>query len=222
MPAASEPTILHVGQMTTRKHWERQEGESARWFLRFRNYLALGSKRSINAAYEQERKDKQVKASTKAGPEWYNAAKRYNWKIRADAYDQDQDEQKARLMQAIAAKCAYVSRPFRIAQLNSMTDTLARELEKGQDVQVFLNLTKQIQALMHDIQDEVRDWGVQIDASTDAAALDALNDKERRQSALQEERQEREMDATLAQAERLARSRGMSVEEWILSNAGAQ
>jgi phosphatidylserine/phosphatidylglycerophosphate/cardiolipin synthase-like enzyme len=205
MPAVFEPQSMHTDLMDAKKPWERQEGESARWFMRFRNYLSLGSKRSINGTFELERKNKQEKSRTNAGPEWYNAAKRYQWQDRAESWDRDQDGHKAIIMQAIAAKCSFVSRPFRIVQLNSLADTLMRETEKGQEVQVFLALTKQIQSLMHDIQDEIAAWGVPLDAATDAAALDAYREKGKRMNALQQEREEiadAEIDAMIAQLEK--------------------
>lgn len=127
--------------------------------MRFRNYLQPGTKRSINAAYELEHKaegkDKQRKTRTKTGPEWYQAAKRYRWEERAQAYDREQDEQRSQLMQQIALKCAFVSRPFRIVQLNAMAEGLMREVERGCETTMFLAIIRQIQALMHDITEEV-------------------------------------------------------------------
>ena len=61
-PAIYEPTLLHPEQIVAKKPWERQEGESAKWFFRFRNYLALGSNRSVNAVFDAENKKGQAKA----------------------------------------------------------------------------------------------------------------------------------------------------------------
>jgi hypothetical protein len=222
----AEASLVHPD---AKNLWERQDGESARWFMRFRNYLSLGSKRSINGTYELERKEKQLKASTKAGPEWYNAAKRYQWQLRADAWDREQEEQRAGLMRQIASRCAFVSRPFRLAQLNSAAETLTRELEKGHDPVVYLALTRQLQSLLHDIKSETDEWGLQIDASCDAAAFTAWEQKIKRMDGLQAERDEimeEEFDRSLVQLLQLDPSilpPGTSIEETItyLKETGA-
>jgi len=74
-PAIYEPQLLHPEQITTQKPWERAEGEPAKWFFRFRNYLALGPKRSVNAVFEAERQEKAGKSSNKAGTTWYSAVR---------------------------------------------------------------------------------------------------------------------------------------------------
>jgi len=187
-PAIYEPTLLHPEQIVAKKPWERQEGESAKWFFRFRNYLALGSNRSVNAVFDAENKKGQAKASYNPGKGWYNAAKRYQWQIRADAWDNEQDEQKAEQMRQIAMKCAFTSRPYRIAQLDSMADALARQIEKGLEISICLATIKQIQSLMQEIAKEIDAWGVHFDASCDAAALDALKQKYKRMAELEQER----------------------------------
>ena len=203
-PAIYEPTLLHPEQIVARKPWERQEGESAKWFFRFRNYLALGSNRSVHAVFEAENKKGQAKASYNPGKGWYNAAKRYQWQIRADAWDNEQDEQKAEQMRQIAMQCAFTSRPYRITQLNSMAETLSRQLEKGLEISIALATVKQIQMLMQEIAREIEAWGVRFDASCDAAALDALKQKEKRMNELEQERwdiMEEDMEHKLQQYE---------------------
>ncbi len=206
MPTTVEPIVLYPEQTTATKPWERQEGESAKWFFRFRNYLSLGPKRSVNAVFEAERQEKSGKSSNKAGTTWYNAAKRYHWQERAEAYDKEQDEQKAAILRQIAMKSPFVSKPYRLIQLNSMVDTLSRQLEQGHDPSTFLALTKQIQSLMHDIRDELDEWNIHPDASCDASALDALKQKQKRMQELAQERQdiaEEELEHMLAQYERM-------------------
>ncbi len=195
-PVIYEPALLHPEQ---KKPWERREGEPARWYWRFRSYLNLGSKRSINAASEVEREGK---SRTNAGPEWYKAAKRYQWQERADAYDREQSEQNAYLMRQIAMKCSFVSRPYRITQLNSIAETLARELEKGHDPVTFMAMIRQMQSLMQNIIEEVTAWDITLDASCDAAAFEALQQKDKRMSELAQEREmiaEEEADFKLQQ-----------------------
>jgi hypothetical protein len=201
--------VLHSEYRPETYPWERQEGESARWFFRFRNYLYLGPMRSVNAAAELERKSKKEKSRTNTGPEWYNAAKRYQWQERAEAYDKEQDEQKAALLREIAMKSPFISKPFRLVQLNSLVDTLSRQLEQGRDSVTFLALTKQIQSIMHDIRDELEEWYIHPDASCDAAAFDAYKQRQKRMQELEQERQdiaEEDMLRMLAKYERIGGS----------------
>ena len=170
--------------------WERLPNESPRWHMRFRRYLALGSKRNVNAVYELEQAEKAGKSRGKDGETWYNASKRYQWERRAEAWDAEQSNQKAAMLRQIAMRSPFVSRPFRITQLNSAADTLMREMEKGHEPAVFLAMIKQLRELMHDINDEVESWNVPITAECDAAALQALEQKSERQKELAQERQE--------------------------------
>lgn len=184
-----QPVIeVPSAELPAKEPWERQEGEPARWFMRFRIFLSLGSKRTVNAARDTEYKDKQKESRTKTGPEWYNAAKRWQWATRADAWDNTQRDTKAAMMRQIAKTCAFVSRPFRLTQLNSLADALVRHLERGQDPATFLAMTRQLQALMHQIILEVEAWDITIDASCDAFALDAYKEKRLRMQALKADR----------------------------------
>lgn len=199
-PAIYEPQLLYPEQFAAKKPWERADNEPARWFMRFSNYRLMGPKRSIHAVYEAEKQSKGSNSRGRAGETWYNAAKKYQWQARADAWDAEQDEKKAEQMREIAMACAFTSRPFRIAQLNSMADTLSRQLEQGHDPATFLALTKQIQSLMQDITKEIEAWGMHFDASCDAAALDVLKEKYKRMQDLEQERwdiMEEEMDRKL-------------------------
>ena len=183
--------------------WERLPNESAKWFFRFRNFLALGPKRSVRAVYDAEQQQKASKGRGNPGTTWYTAVKRYDWWRRAEAWDAEQSNQKAAMLRQIAMKCAFVSRPFRITQLNSAATTLMMELEKGHEPAVFLAMLKQLRELMHDINDEVESWNVPITAECDAAALAALEAKSERQKGLQAERdliEEEELDHAIEQA----------------------
>jgi hypothetical protein len=51
--------------MPQKKLWLRQGGESKMWYNRFRRYLGLGPKRSLQAAVEDERKEISALKSTK-------------------------------------------------------------------------------------------------------------------------------------------------------------
>lgn len=185
-----EPLIFApVDASLDKKPWERWENEPARWHMRFKRYLAMGYRRSINAVYETERAEKQGKASSKVSAGWYEAARRYQWEARAAAWDDAQSEEKAVLMRQIAARSPFVSRPYRIVQLNTLCEALTRAIDAGQDVAVFVTMVKQMRELMGDMKAELDEWNVPLDASCDAAALDALKQDNKRRRELNEERQ---------------------------------
>jgi hypothetical protein len=201
-PLIFEPPDGASARISAKKPWERREGEPARWFMRFRNYLSMGARRSVNAVFEAERQEKAGKRSNKAGESWYGAARRYEWEQRAEFWDREQDEEKATLMRQIAMRCVFASRPFRLTQLNATAETLMRQLEMGHDPPTYLALARQLQSLMSDIREEVQAWNITIDASCDAAALKALQQKEQRINALQQERDqiaEEELDRKLVE-----------------------
>lgn len=83
-----------------RKPWEQRidEGEHDLWYGRFWVYLRLGTKRSVHAVYAKEAKKKQVKPSTNIGPEWYEAAKTWEWLARARVYDEWQRKEEDRII----------------------------------------------------------------------------------------------------------------------------
>lgn len=177
-----------VPPVETQKPWERQQNEPARWFLRFRRYLASGHTRSVNAVYEAEQQEKAGKSRGKAGETWYHAAKLYRWEERAAAYDANVLEQKALGMRALAVQSPFLSSSYRLWQLNSLADGVARIIEQGQPPETFLPLCKQLQSLMHDIAAEVAACGLSFDATCDAAALDAVIAKLVRLKEIEEQR----------------------------------
>lgn len=67
--------------------WEQQEGEPNRWFQRFNAYRLAGPGRSLEAVYsaECEAKLSKVKRPSRL---WYEAAETWQWKARAQAWDQ--------------------------------------------------------------------------------------------------------------------------------------
>src|SRR5438105_3891107 len=122
--AKKEPVYLHSEhnmpsterERATPVPWERQKGEQARWYLRFRIYLALGPKRSLQAAVEAERQVEEAPNSPKNGEEegaqkkvsasptlklsvpgaWKQASRTWHWVERARAFDLYRQEQKAK------------------------------------------------------------------------------------------------------------------------------
>lgn len=69
--------------------WEKREGEG-RWYIRFLVYLRMGPSRSLLGAVNVARKGPK-KPSISAPGAWKDAAKRWEWKERAQAYDEEQE-----------------------------------------------------------------------------------------------------------------------------------
>src|SRR5438034_11658553 len=78
----------------TKQPRERLPNESAKWFFRFRTFLALGPKRSVRAVYDAEQQQKATKGRGNPGTTWYSVVKRYQWWERAEAWDAEQSNQK--------------------------------------------------------------------------------------------------------------------------------
>lgn len=83
-----------------RKPWEQRidEGEPDLWYGRFNVYLRLGTKRSVNAVFQKETKKSKEKTRTNTGPDWYEAAKQWNWGSRARDYDEYQRAEEDRII----------------------------------------------------------------------------------------------------------------------------
>jgi hypothetical protein len=68
-----------------RKPWEQLPGESNFWYGRFKLFSGLGPTRSVKQAYAKKSQAK----DTSNGPSrcWLEAANRWQWRTRADAWD---------------------------------------------------------------------------------------------------------------------------------------
>lgn len=69
---------------TEEEIWFQRPDEPNRWYDRFARYLAAGASRSIRGVYNAERGGNASKAVSAS---WSQAAQRYEWKRRAEAYD---------------------------------------------------------------------------------------------------------------------------------------
>jgi hypothetical protein len=95
MPDSGEPLV---------EPWFRQDGESTKWFIRFELYRQLGAGRSIWAAYREFRKrsgheEQEARESARkrasVPKSWKEAAQRFNWTQRAEAYDLSEAQEQA-------------------------------------------------------------------------------------------------------------------------------
>lgn len=73
------------------ERWLRLPGEPARWFARFEQYRLLGPRRTLEAAFAACKKSEGLAAGARRarpGTQWYDVAKRWDWKGRAEAWDE--------------------------------------------------------------------------------------------------------------------------------------
>jgi len=103
--------------------WAQQEGESNRWYQRFFAFCLMGTGRTIQGIFDQERARKGKTESVQASGSWRRAAKLYNWVERAEAYDKHLSDQKAAAIEArwqaeIMGKTEILGRLSRMGRAN--------------------------------------------------------------------------------------------------------
>lgn len=67
--------------------WDRQEGEPVNWFERFESYRKMGPQRTLLGCVNKER---QNRATSNIPGAWRDAAEKWRWKARAEAWDAEQ------------------------------------------------------------------------------------------------------------------------------------
>lgn len=73
--------------------WDRQEGESSRWYQRFCAYRLLGPGRSVLECVRQEKATKGNERQQFTPGSWSRASEAWQWKTRAEAWDRHVVEQ---------------------------------------------------------------------------------------------------------------------------------
>jgi hypothetical protein len=68
--------------------WERRPGEPNRWFARFECYRLAGPNRSLLGTVKAERAQRAAKSSTSVPQAWAKNAKQWQWRQRAEAWDE--------------------------------------------------------------------------------------------------------------------------------------
>jgi hypothetical protein len=68
--------------------WDRREGEPTKWYTRFEAYRLMGSNRSLLGTVNSEPgKEGQKRTSQNIPNSWRTAAEKWEWKVRAEAWD---------------------------------------------------------------------------------------------------------------------------------------
>ena len=76
--------------MSDKRAWLRQKGEPNLWFRRFERYRRMGPHRSLLGCLNKERVEKGQKRTDDVPGAWRTAAKGWDWKKRAEAWDDHQ------------------------------------------------------------------------------------------------------------------------------------
>jgi hypothetical protein len=70
--------------------WERQPGEPNRWYARFERYRLAGPSRSLLGIVNTERQERGGKRGSSVPQAWAKNAKAWQWRVRAEAWDEHQ------------------------------------------------------------------------------------------------------------------------------------
>jgi hypothetical protein len=180
---------------TDEKPWLRQKKEPAIWFWRFKRYLEMGSKRSLRAVVASEpsdgkatkgdknqtKKAEGVSLSSLSVPgAWSRAAKVWNWKARADAYDLAELGEQSRIIHKMASSLPFASKSYRLIQLNYLAMILRSLFEPGTPIttgnlNIYLAAMARYQSVMHDIEALVEGLDGITKEACDAAALESIS-----------------------------------------------
>ncbi len=156
-----------------KKLWQRREDEKPLWYNRFKRYLDLGPKRSIQAAFEQERGQVKALKSTKKQQKrhlaavaqvqvpgsWKAASVKYQWVERARAYDTSiVDTMTERWIEVYLAE-DYTLVMDRVTALRALFDTTLKNYNANNHLMTFEQVCAfiaRLQSLLRDIREEMK------------------------------------------------------------------
>lgn len=175
---------VETEKIAPRQPWFRHDGESVLWFNRFRRYMNLGPKRSLQAAVEQEQSQITALKSPKEPPKkegssrkkssvgqiavlppakpqvpgsWKAASRMWNWVERAKAYDASVIDQWAQRNIDHAFSELFSNTAGRLVALNALFETEQAMFNANCGKMTFeqFNATMaRMQSILRDIRDE--------------------------------------------------------------------
>jgi len=117
------------------------DGEPALWFDRFDRYRLLGPGRTVEAIWAEEKKGDARRSGQVIPGSWYDAAKRWRWKARAEAWDASQrpDRQKQRLaaLEDAQARHLQIARLQQAKALQALQALVPGELTPGEALKLM-------------------------------------------------------------------------------------
>ncbi len=115
-----------------RAPWDQQEGEPNRWYQRFNAFRLAGPGRTILSVANAEKAIRGQKESKYPPGSWRKATEKWQWRVRANAWDQHLTDQKAA---AIEAKWG--------VEIMQQTEILGRLSEQGRvNPEIFFTRTE--------------------------------------------------------------------------------
>ena len=126
--------------------WEQRDDEPDSWYSKFQFYLLMGVGRSMLGAYKKYITQKGSKKLINFVPDgWDAAARRYDWKARAVAYDKSGEAQARKAYEA--RRLAILSTGFALEHERvALLDDLAAQLDAYRQIEdrLWITETKQI------------------------------------------------------------------------------
>lgn len=108
--------------------WEQQPGEPTLWFARLERFRLAGPGRSLLKLYNEERERKGQKRADSPPTAWRDAAKTWNWRERADAWDAVELAKERERRETELAKEREQAREHRRTLLKAMGSRVAQGL----------------------------------------------------------------------------------------------
>ncbi len=171
------PPEQDFGQNEPQEPWLRQKNEPAAWYMRFKRYLDMGSKRSLRAVVASE---SGTQVNTKEGKKlsdvsvpraWRRASRLWRWVERTAAYDLAQMDKRAAQIRKMAATTPYASKAYRILQLNFIARLLRDQVKPGMTLDDCLALVSRYQSVLHQIEREMQGIDETTQEMCDASAM---------------------------------------------------
>jgi hypothetical protein len=111
------------------KPWERMDGEPNRWFQRFEIYRLAGPNRTLLGTVNAEKAQRGIQRHAKQpSGAWKRRFEEFNWKARAEAWDQYISYKIAAEAEEKALSSGYALRFKRVESLNQLAELLLDEL----------------------------------------------------------------------------------------------
>lgn len=123
--------------MNERKPWDQLEEETDLWYGRFRSYLLMSFKRSVNAVFQLEAEENRGNQKLEAHGYWYEYAKKYRWEERVQAYDTEWIEEQDKLIaqeREVVLRTGFALQHKRIQSLDSILNKLIDMLEDNKNI----------------------------------------------------------------------------------------
>lgn len=149
--------------------WERQKGEKNLWYQRFVDFLHMGARRNLRAAYNAELA-RDGRDESKAPPEsWRNAHKRNRWDERAEAYDAHRRAEEARILEALQFEALELRRQ----KLDEMMQLISEEMGAYHhgDIKALKDLMTTLAAAFKEMRIDLGVPSDRTDITTDGKAL---------------------------------------------------